>query len=436
MNTAKMRNEVFTSAIIVTVALSQFAFAQEKAWRGSAAGQTAPLIESAGQYDEFGGWGGGHLGNFLAIGTHTMHSDLSLTGQATWVAADGELLYVSYEGMVTITEDQDRPYTFTATMEVLGGTGRLQGATGYAEMLGSFNAWLDQFRFDFEGTLDIQGNLKTRGQIELDSLTCGLGESVAYVMTSDSRHTPLAHQTGSMILASDPVVDDSDPNITVWTFQVETGLNEHVGRPLHVVHTSRGNLYCQFEGQVRLEIDHTAEGLTTKCFDGFYTIIGGTGDYRRARGCWRTIFTTQPSYGGPATAKFFVDGNLEMNHNPTGPRELTAQGVAEQERPSNELPSEPMQAKTRGVANDPSPGNQSNFPANKPTRPTRLRADQFSRGPADPRALPPLPQPGKLMPFQRSGRSTPSLPDAQPTNRPVRSPAAMLTRASTSDPKP
>ena len=116
MNTSSTQRAILLSALIVVVTFNQHAVSQEKAWKGSADGQTAILIESPGHYDQFSGWGGGQLGNFVAIGTHTMHSDLSLTGQATWVVDGGDLLIVSYDGRVTITEDEVRPYRFNATM--------------------------------------------------------------------------------------------------------------------------------------------------------------------------------------------------------------------------------------------------------------------------------------------------------------------------------
>ncbi len=180
-STVRILTAMFTVAILGSSSITTFA--ADNVWKGSANGVTESILDEAGtNYDTFGGWGGGQLGNFTATGTHSINSDLSLTGNATWVSADGQSLYVSFKGRVAIFEERDFPYHFTATLTVNGGTGRFAGASGSAVMNGGFSGEEDEFFFEFEGTLCTHGNYHALGTIEIESLACGKGQITPYAM--------------------------------------------------------------------------------------------------------------------------------------------------------------------------------------------------------------------------------------------------------------
>ncbi len=302
---------MFTVLILGSSSIS--ASAADNVWKGSASGVTESILDEAGtNYDTFGGWGGGQLGNFTATGTHSINSDLSLTGNAIWVSADGQSLYVSFKGRVAIFEERDFPYHFTATLTVDGGTGRFAGATGSAVMNGGFSGEDGEFFFEFEGTLCTHGNYHALGTIEIESLGCGMGQITPYAMEAWSAMTGMNRQSGSILSTSAPVKDESNPDVTVWTFTAETGPNfEFFGLPLHIINTKDGLIICRWQAHFKIEIDHRAEGQAVMSCDGLMTVVSGTERYQTASGGWQMLFETEPSFGnGPVNGTFVMDGAL------------------------------------------------------------------------------------------------------------------------------
>jgi len=71
---------------------------------------------------------------------------------ATFRAANGDTLVVTYEGSVSVS---DQPPTIVGKMTVIGGTGNFKNAIGEAD----FDGDTDQgaFGFDFDGKLGTKG---------------------------------------------------------------------------------------------------------------------------------------------------------------------------------------------------------------------------------------------------------------------------------------
>jgi hypothetical protein len=124
-------------------------------WKGSSTGTTRP--EGGVHVDDFSGKSS-HLGRFTASGFHVLNPvDGTFVGQATWTAANGDQLDVTYEGQVFPSGDPDFPYGFVARLVADGGTGRFARAEGEMQMTGAFTGVPGEFYFEFEGTLDLNG---------------------------------------------------------------------------------------------------------------------------------------------------------------------------------------------------------------------------------------------------------------------------------------
>jgi len=124
-------------------------------WTGGGAGTTTP--EGGVDVDEFSGRSS-HVGQFIAEGFHTLNPvDFTFAGEATWTAANGDTLELTYTGQIFLSGDPVYPFGFVAELVAEGGTGRLSGARGRAAMSGAFTGRPGEFYFDFEGTLDSNG---------------------------------------------------------------------------------------------------------------------------------------------------------------------------------------------------------------------------------------------------------------------------------------
>jgi hypothetical protein len=129
-------------------------------WRGGGTGTTTPVdIVEVGfvDADTFSG----HstlLGRFTGKGFHVLNlTTFEFEGQATWTAANGDTLEVTYAGQVFPSDDPDYPFGFVATLTAIGGTGRLAEARGNAAMTGGFTGVPGKFYFDVEGSLHPRG---------------------------------------------------------------------------------------------------------------------------------------------------------------------------------------------------------------------------------------------------------------------------------------
>src|SRR5262245_46054723 len=121
-------------------------------WKGGGTGTTQP--EGGVDVDAFSGKSS-QLGPFTGMGFHVLNPvDFTFAGQATWTAANGDTLEVTFAGQVFLTGDPDFPFGFDATLVADGGTGRFAEAQGQAVMTGAFTGVPGDFYFEFEGPLD------------------------------------------------------------------------------------------------------------------------------------------------------------------------------------------------------------------------------------------------------------------------------------------
>lgn len=111
------------------------------------------------------GWGVvTHLGRVEWEQTHCTHMDFDAglgwveDGLGTMTAANGDILYVSYD--VTFTFDEQYSYLTIQSWEVTGGTGRFAGATGggtgvglgdYAVAFVTVSQWAGSIAYDAAG---------------------------------------------------------------------------------------------------------------------------------------------------------------------------------------------------------------------------------------------------------------------------------------------
>ena len=126
-------------------------------WKGAGSG-TTDRLESGIDVETFAGKSS-HLGKFTGLGFHVLDPIyFTFEGQATWTAANGDTLSVTYAGQLFPSGDPDYPYGFVATLTAVGGTGRFSSATGVAEMTGGFTGQFPgELYFEFEGTLSLHG---------------------------------------------------------------------------------------------------------------------------------------------------------------------------------------------------------------------------------------------------------------------------------------
>jgi hypothetical protein len=141
----------------LVVGLTASAFADPPNWKGSANGSTVLnhfYQDGNGDFhriddDNFGGKST-HLGQFTGAGSHDLNlTTFAFVGYATWTASDGATLDVVF------------PFTFEATLSVVGGTGRFANAQGQVDWGGAFSGdgtlvpvpVINVFFFDFAGTM-------------------------------------------------------------------------------------------------------------------------------------------------------------------------------------------------------------------------------------------------------------------------------------------
>jgi hypothetical protein len=94
---------------------------------------------------------GTYLGNFSITLGFCGRADGTLdTGTGTFVAANGDLLYITFHGV----GDGGHPVLhFTSYVTFVGGTGRFEGATGTATVQGIFDATTGSGPADWDGMI-------------------------------------------------------------------------------------------------------------------------------------------------------------------------------------------------------------------------------------------------------------------------------------------
>lgn len=124
-------------------------------WVGRLTGVTWP--DGGVHRDAFGGTAS-HVGRFTGEGYHVLDPvTFTFVGEATWTAADGSTLAVAFTGFVFPTGDLDYPFGAVMDLAVVGGTGRLAGASGSAVLTGAFTGVPGELYFGIAGTLHPQG---------------------------------------------------------------------------------------------------------------------------------------------------------------------------------------------------------------------------------------------------------------------------------------
>jgi len=98
---------------------------------------------------------GTHLGNFTITLGFCGRADGTLdNGTGTFVAANGDLLYITFHGV----SDGGHPVLhFTSYVTFTGGTGRFAGATGTATVNGIFDAATGAGPADWDGFITFPG---------------------------------------------------------------------------------------------------------------------------------------------------------------------------------------------------------------------------------------------------------------------------------------
>ena len=301
----------FWMTVLATMAAFSLNTADAEQWRGFVQLETAQQFESPGIHTTMTGFGGGQVGRFIGIGFHNVGPKLSLEGQTFWSDDNGDLLMLSYSGQIEAT--LTGPYAFNGIMTVVGGTGRFEHSRGSAVMTGTMDTKSQDIQFDFEGELHVPGNFEMSGAVAFGGMHSGQGQLVQYSMYGETSVLDVLSQTGSLQPTSVPEIDDSNPEVTVISFEAEQGYNEELGRRLHVIRCENGDIYASFQAFVQIEIENEL-GRATKTVDARYTIQGGTNIFENASGGWQATMTTKTSYGdGPVFGYFQFDGDLQLD---------------------------------------------------------------------------------------------------------------------------
>ena len=86
---------------------------------------------------------------------------LEYVGEATWVAANGDAIVITFVGQFVPTDTPGR-FDNVETFEIVGGTGRFEGATGACVAGGQFDFITQSVPapIPFKGTISSPGSLK------------------------------------------------------------------------------------------------------------------------------------------------------------------------------------------------------------------------------------------------------------------------------------
>lgn len=140
---AGMARLAFAGAMIVAVAAYP---AEQQPWKGNAVGHDV-AVEADGLIHIVFSGESSHLGRYSAEGQHYLLPGQRFAGTATFTAADGDELDVTYEGTLQGLE----MIRTAGKMTIKGGTGRFKSAVGAATFDGF--APDGSFEFNFKGTL-------------------------------------------------------------------------------------------------------------------------------------------------------------------------------------------------------------------------------------------------------------------------------------------
>lgn len=289
-------------------------------WNGSATGSTTPGTgANAGRdVDTFGGYST-DLGWFTGAGSHILNTATgAFQGSATWTAASGDALKITYTGSLAPSGNPGYPYSFQGTLHVIGGTGRLSKATGESTTWqGAFSGVPGQFFFTFNGTLkahDVapKDDFSLVGAVSFSNLVHGVAPAalVPYLGIGSSPQLGFVLETGAIenLTGLIPI------NPTTLMFLGKVGPNPTLpGNPsLHQIETNHGDIDCTWTAIFTLKIV-SAAGDAVFSGDGDFKVVGGTGTYAHSTGRFRTVFSTGTVAHGAdqAIANVFQVGKIE-----------------------------------------------------------------------------------------------------------------------------
>jgi hypothetical protein len=149
----------------------------------------------------------------------------------------------------------------------------------------------------FAGGAARADNFQLRGVAVFTNVQQGTqaGALVPYLGEGQSRLIGPNIQTGTIKNLTGLMPVDA----TTFTFKGEVGPHPLLpGNPkVHVITTCDGNILCTWTAVFTLKIVN-ASGDAVLSGDGAFTVIGGTGLYKNARGTFRTVFQTFPVPAG------------------------------------------------------------------------------------------------------------------------------------------
>jgi hypothetical protein len=117
----------------------------------------APGCDGPGEARAFleGEGNGTHLGNFTISLNHCGRPGLPLSdGHGTFVAANGDLLHITYFGVGGLTGTFP-VFNFESRVEFVGGSGRFANATGTATVLGTIDVTVLAGTGDWQGEISL-----------------------------------------------------------------------------------------------------------------------------------------------------------------------------------------------------------------------------------------------------------------------------------------
>ena len=132
--------------LLLVLTICFFAAGTTVAQPASASGKSVPLK------GHFQGIGANFAGNLTHLGRfHGVIDNTAVPPTAVWTAANGDTVTnrtTSFEIDITSPIEPDI-YPYTQEIEITGGTGRFEGATGHASVTGTINV----VTFEYDGRL-------------------------------------------------------------------------------------------------------------------------------------------------------------------------------------------------------------------------------------------------------------------------------------------
>jgi hypothetical protein len=137
------------------------------------------------------------------------------------------------------------------------------------------------------------------------------GALVPYIGYGNSPQIGPHYQSGVILVTSGLTPVDA----TTFTFTGEVGPNPYMPNhpKIHLITTNYGNLFCTWTAKFTLKIINT-NGDAVLSGDGAFTVVGGTGRYKKAYGSFETLFQTStiPQGANDASANVTENGTIRV----------------------------------------------------------------------------------------------------------------------------